>query len=135
MGFHNVFVQWIFSCLATASYTFNVNEKSLGYVIPSRGIRQGDPISLYLFLICSEGFSNLIKQSMGKADLLGLKISRNGPSITHLLFADDSLLFCKADTKHIQCLKQILQKFEVSSGQKVNLEKSFVFFSKNTRER
>ena len=61
MGFYNTFIQWIKACISIVSYSVNINGYPEGYVRPTRGIRKGDPLSPYLFVICSEGFSNLIK--------------------------------------------------------------------------
>nr|XP_027124324.1 uncharacterized protein LOC113741027 [Coffea arabica] len=97
MGFCAKWVHWISRCMETVSYSFNCNGEVKGFVKPGRGIRQGDPLSPYLFLICSEGFSNLLQRSTEDRSLKGVKISRQGPSITHLFFADDSLIFCGAD--------------------------------------
>lgn len=127
-------VGWIMSCLTTVSYSFNINGESKEYVIPSRGIRQGDPLSPYLFLICSEGFSSLLAKAARRRELTGLKICRHGPELTHLFFADDTLIFCRADKENAQKLKQILKVYEEGSGQLVNMEKSSVFFSKNTEQ-
>ena len=63
--------------------------------------------------------------------MAGIKISRHGPSITHLFFADNSLIFCKANSQEAKELKRILEMYEQESGQMVNLDKSSVFFSKN----
>nr|XP_027122295.1 uncharacterized protein LOC113739247 [Coffea arabica] len=78
-----------------------------------------------------KGFSNLLKQAEDGKRILGMKISRNGSSLTHLFFADDSLVFCKADRDEANELCQILRKYEKASGQVINLEKSSVFFSSN----
>ncbi|XP_071928124.1 uncharacterized protein [Coffea arabica] len=67
----------------------------------------------------------------GNKRISGMKISRNGPSMTHLFFANDSLIFCKADREEASELIQILNKYEKGSGQSINLEKSSVFFSSN----
>ena len=118
-------------CISTVSFFFNINGELKGYVIPSRGIRQGDPLSPYLFLLVSEGFSNLLAQAQRNKKLTGMQISRTGPSLTHLFFADDSLVFCKADKKQAQEVMKILQMYEKGSGQMINMEKSSAFFSKN----
>ncbi|XP_027181659.1 uncharacterized protein LOC113780035 [Coffea eugenioides] len=131
MGFGMVWRQWIWSCLTSVTYSFNINGEPKEFVIPERGIRQGDPLSPYLFLLCSEGFSNLLKQAEGNKRISGMKISRNGPSITHLFFADDSLIFCNAEREEACELIQILRRYEMGSGQSINLEKSSVFFSSN----
>ena len=89
MGFHPIFVNWIMICISTVSFSFNLNGQARGYVIPSRGIRQGDPLSPYLFLICSETFSHMMQVAVKSGALQGLRINKGGPTITHLLFAVD----------------------------------------------
>ncbi|WOH11619.1 hypothetical protein DCAR_0831109 [Daucus carota subsp. sativus] len=90
-------------CITSVRYSFQINGKSYGEVIPSRGLRQGDPLSPYLFLICAQGFSAVLRQAENRRDIMGLKVARSAPSITHLFFADDSLLFVKASTRSCLC--------------------------------
>ncbi|XP_071905812.1 uncharacterized protein [Coffea arabica] len=131
MGFCSKWINWIHSCLKTVSYSFNCNGEVKGFVTPERGIRQGDPLSPYLFLICSEGFSNLLRRAEERKRIQGLKISRLGPVLTHLFFADDSIIFCKANKNEAVEIMKVLKTYENASGQLVNLDKSAVFFSKN----
>lgn len=132
MGFDPIFVNWIYTCISSASFSFNINGNARGYIFPSRGIWQGDPLSPYLFLIWSEVFLLLIQNFARTGDFHGLKLSKNGPTFSHLLFTDDSLVFCKANLAHADCIKRILDLYGSSSGQLVNLEKSSNMFSKNT---
>ncbi|XP_071912424.1 uncharacterized mitochondrial protein AtMg01250-like [Coffea arabica] len=97
MGFCMLWRHWIMNCLTSVTYSFNINGQPMGYITPMRGIRQGNPLSPYLFLLCSEGFSNLLRQAIENRKLSGMRISRGGASITHLFFADDSLIFYKED--------------------------------------
>nr|XP_027088506.1 uncharacterized protein LOC113709853 [Coffea arabica] len=131
MGFCSQWINWITECMHSVTYSFNCNGETKGYISPGRGIRQGDPLSPYLFLICSEGFSSLLRRAEGRNEVKGLKISRQGPTITHLFFADDSLMFCKASTQQAREIMKILKTYEEASGQLINLDKSAVFFSKN----
>ena len=117
MGFCETWIKWIMSCVSSVNYSFNINGDLKGYVTPARGIRQGDPLSPYLFLLCSEGFTYLLRKAKRDKRITGMKICRQGPSITHLFFfADDTLIFSKADTKEAEELRQILKMYEKSSG-------------------
>ncbi|XP_016743160.2 uncharacterized protein [Gossypium hirsutum] len=109
----------------------NVGENFL----PSRGLRQGDPLSMFLFLLCGEGLSSLMQLARTRNIIKGVKVSQSGPTISHLLFTDDCILFAEATERGAQLLKQVLNEYERSSGQCVNYDKSIVFFSSNTQER
>ncbi|GER30020.1 RNA-directed DNA polymerase (reversetranscriptase)-related family protein [Striga asiatica] len=132
MGFCLKFVSWILSCICTSSFSFNIMGQPLGLLKPSRGLRQGDPLSPYLFIIISEALSNLIKHASILYSFQGIKISKNSPPVTHLFFADDSIFFCKADISHALLISTILRLYGLDSGQQVNLHKSSIFFSRNT---
>ena len=132
MGFHNKWVKIIMECISTVSYSILVNGEPHCYIKPSRGLRQGDPISPYLFLLCAEGLHSLIQKEKIAGTLQGVSISRGGPKITHLFFADDSLLFCKATTDDVNRIQGILSLYEKASGQQINRQKTTIFFSKST---
>lgn len=125
-------IDTVMDCISTVSYAVIINGQSHGQINPSRGLRQGDPISPYLFLICSEGLSALIHNAIAAQELCGVRASRNGLMISHLLFTDDSLVFCRAKKREAENLRKILQAYEDSSGQQINFEKSGLFFSPNT---
>lgn len=130
LGFSDTWCAWIMKCITTVSYSVLVNGSPIGKIHPQRGIRQNDPISPYLYLLCSEGLSALIRNSIQQGHLHGFKASRNGPPISHLFFADDSLLFCKATAAECTTLLNILHKYAAVSGQHVNFQKSAVTFGK-----
>ena len=106
-------------------------EKTYGCIKPSRGLRQGDQLSLYLFLLCAEGFSSLLAKAEADTRVHGVAICKRTPSISYLLFADDSLLFCRATQDEVQEVVDILQLYTKASSQLINLEKSSIFFSSN----
>ncbi|KAA3489007.1 reverse transcriptase [Gossypium australe] len=134
MGFAERWVALVMKCVSTASYAVNINGIRGRVFHPTRGLRQGDPLSPYLFLICSEGLSALIRKAVGERIIKGVKASRRGPEISHLLFADDCLLFEESTKEQAIVLKVILQQYEQCSGQCVNFNKSTIFFSSNTQE-
>jgi hypothetical protein len=132
MGFASRWIHLMMACVRTTSYSVLMNGEPTGYIKPSRGIRQGDPLSPYLFLFCAEGLSALLRQAGRERRINGVSICRGGPKISHLLFADDSLLFCDANTAECSRLLEVLTTYERASGQVVNRDKTALFFSKNT---
>ncbi|KAH0981517.1 hypothetical protein GBA52_008694 [Prunus armeniaca] len=131
LGFPYQFGSWIFECISTVSYSVLINGAAVDNVKPSRGLRQGDPLSPFLFLICAEGLTYLIKAFEERQALHGFRLRGDGISISHLLFVDDSVLFCRADEREAQCVLNILQCYEAASGQSVNYDKSSNFYSGN----
>ncbi|XP_059441839.1 uncharacterized protein LOC132174162 [Corylus avellana] len=132
MGFDNHWVHLVMQCVRTVSYSIIVNGSPVGNFHPSRGIRQGDPISPYLFLLCAEVLSHQLHQAEDSGLLKGVPTSFKGMQINHLFFADDSLLFCKATEHEWSILSEILWRYEQASGQRLNNDKTSIFFSRNT---
>jgi len=132
LGFDPLWIKLIMACVRTMSYSVAVNGNVVGKVIPSRGLRQGDPISLYLFILCAETFSSLLTKAQQKGVISGVPTSKKGPSISHLFFADDSLVFCKANMVEWRRILNIIDVYERGSGQRINVNKTAVFFSRNT---
>ena len=128
MGFQERWIKLILMCVTMVSYFVLINGEPKGRIKPSRGLRQGDPISPYLFLLCSEGLSAPIHKAARDKLISGISIGRGCPILTHLFFADDSLLFCKAKEQECQKLVDILNKYEAASGQKINNRQVFSLF-------
>jgi hypothetical protein len=117
-------------CVTTVKYL--VNGETTGEICPTRGIRQGDPLSPYLFLLCPKALSAQLANADRTGLLKGVPTSPKGPRINHLFFADDSLLFCRATPAEWHRLEGILELYERASGQMLNRDKTSVFFSRNT---
>ncbi|XP_060962217.1 uncharacterized protein LOC115711062 [Cannabis sativa] len=132
MGFHNRFIELIFHTISTVEYKIVHGGHEIGPIVPSRGIRQGDSLSPYLFLICAEGFSSLLRRAERSGHIRGCKVANGAPTISHMLFADDSYVYCRATENEADNVLRILDMFEVASGQQVNRAKSSIFFSANT---
>ena len=132
MGFHAKWVQLIMACITTTHFSILVNGNPTGYILPTRGPRQGDPLSPYLFLFCAEGLTALLRKAETDGIIRGVAASRGGPCISHLLFADDSLLFCRASVEECQQVISLLKLYKDALGQKVNTDKTSLFFSSNT---
>ena len=121
LGFHNIFIDWIKSCIATGSFSVLVNGIPGRQFRPSRGLGQGDPISPYLFILCAELLARKVhKASFSDTKDLGVKIGRSGVKVRFLTFADDTLLFAKANTRAYVVIKSILDHYCRMSGQLVN---------------
>ena len=129
LGFPDTWVDRVMSCVTTTCFSVRINGKAYGNIVPTRGLRQGDPLSPYLFLLCAEGFTSLLTKAEEKGKLHGVSICRRAPSVSHLLFVDDSLLFCQATHDEVRTILEVLQLYADSSGQCINMEKSSVYFS------
>jgi hypothetical protein len=114
LGFAERWISMIMECICTVQYSVLLDGVPKGYVIPSQGLRQGDPLSPYLFLLCAEGFSALMRQTGSMGRLKGIITSKVGPWVSHLFFADDSLLFGKASVTKSREFMRILKLYEDS---------------------
>ncbi|KAL0438766.1 UNVERIFIED_CONTAM: hypothetical protein Slati_2359600 [Sesamum latifolium] len=132
LGFHPHFISLILMCVSTVFYSLMLDGHKFDRSHPKRGIRQGDPLSLYLFLFCAEVLSHLLVMAESQGELRGVAISRQGPRVSHLLFAADTLIFCQATEEAMTCVGWVLKDFEAASEMVVNLDKSEISFSSNT---
>ena len=117
LGFNLSWRRLIMRCVTTISYSFKINGKVYGSIQPTKGIHQGDPLSPYLYLMVVEGLSSLIKKSVEDGTLEEVAVCRGGPKLSHLFFADDSLIFYKATISECESLQRIFQVYENAFGQ------------------
>ena len=128
IGLPSTFVGWIMECVASTSFSIRINGDIHGHFTGQRGLRQGDPLSPYLFVICMEYFSRALARVTEQSEFnfhprcAGLKIS-------HLIYADDLMLFMRGDLMSIQIAWDCLQSFGRSSGLQVNTHKSHIFLA------
>ena len=116
----------IMPCIKSVSYPVLLNGEPMGHIKPARGLHQGDPLSLYKFLLCAIGLQELFHKAKSDCSIRGVSICWNGPRVPHIFFADDS--------KEAECqvILDILATYEKGSGQKINKNKTNIFFSSNT---
>ena len=127
MGFGEKWTGWISWCISTTTFSVLINGTPKGFFNSSRGLRQGDPLSPYLFVIGMETFSRLIHRAVRGGFLSGCRIKgRRGDEalVSHLLFADDTLVFCDTSQDQMAYLSWLLMWFEAISGLRINLDKS-----------
>ena len=132
LGISARFTEIIMRCVTSVSFSVVFNGAKQDDFSPSRGLRQGDPISPYLFLLCVEGLSSLLKNSGPRYLAKGIRIGIHAPWVSHLLFADDCIIFSEASKKGADRIQTMIENYNRASGQLVNKQKSSVFFSPNT---
>jgi hypothetical protein len=134
LGFPPRIVGLVMQCVRSVQFSVKVNGNLLDPFNLSRGLRQGYPMSPYLFLLCGEGLSALLNfYNNGYIDM-GMRVCNRAPWITHLLFDDDSLIFINANVASATRLNEILNIFNQASGQQVNGNKSSIYFSPCTSD-
>ena len=131
MGFDNLWIKWMSMCVESVDYSVLVNNEVAGPIIPGRGLKQGDPLSPYLFIICAKGLSSLIRDAEERGVITSTSIWRAAPPIFHLLFVDDCFLFFKAEAAQPQIMKNILVTYGAASGQTISLPNTEIFYSRN----
>ena len=127
MGFGVKWRGWIKTCISTVRFSIIVNGSPVGFFGSSRGLRQGDPLSPLLFLLIMEVLSRILKKTEDCGLLRGFHAGPSnsiGVRISHLLFADDTILFCDASRDQLLSIRLALTCFQAFTGLKVNAGKS-----------
>ena len=132
MGFNKQWINLMMVCVSFVSYSILLSGEPKGLITPSRGICQGDPLFPFLFLLSTKGLHGLISQAAVPGDIRGYSLCKYSIRLTHLLFADNSLLFCRAIDLECQKVLDILDSYVECSGQQINKSKTTIFFSKST---
>jgi hypothetical protein len=133
MGYPDRLVELIMRCISSVSYQILINGQPSSSFRPERGLSQGDPLSPYLFMLCADVLSGLFHKAARANEIHGIKVARSAPQLSHLFFADDSLLFTRANNHEATKILSILQVYQQASGQVVNLDKSEASFSRNVQ--
>jgi hypothetical protein len=131
LGFNTYFINLIHVCISTSSLAILVNDQPTKYFHPQRGLRQGCPLSPYLFVLAINELSIRLQEALQNNNLTGISLGPGAPPIHSLLFADDLILCGQATLEEAQLIKNILYHFCQQSGQTPNLQKSSIYFSRN----
>lgn len=132
MGFDPSWVKLILNCVSSVTYSFRINNRIVGKISPIRGLRQGDPLSSFLFVLCVLGISDIINSYADNNMIHIVRVACGSPMITPLFFADDNLVFFKTFKEECNTIKSFLKYYKKASGQLINFDKSVITFSTNT---
>lgn len=132
IGLNARMVDLIMGCGTSVSFSSLINGTPKGHIVPSKGLRQGDCLSLYLLLLCIEGLISLLSNPTNEFILPKIEVYRGASSINHLLFVDNSVIFCKVDTDTTKKEQILLNVYKKSFEQLINLDKIAMVFSKST---
>lgn len=126
-NFPPIFVTWIAECITSPRFSVAINGELAGFFPGKKGLRQGDSISPYLFILAMEALSRLLEKAVDDGDIR-LHPKCHDPRITHLLFADDLLVFSDGSRHSISGIKKVISVFKEWTGLDMNAEKSEIFF-------
>lgn len=124
MGFGIKWRQWISQCIRTTSLSVLINGSPTAPIRMEKGLRQGDPLSPFLFLLVTEAFNQIMKRGIEKDLIQGIKVGNDQINISHLQFADDTLVFCPARSGVISNIRRMMDCYYVLSGLRINYSKS-----------
>ena len=114
LGFHEQWIKMIMACVSSVRYTVRFNSQETDVFTPSRGIRQGDPLSPYLLL--TEGLSSMLQYEEEVGGMDGVRLCRNAPSVSYLLFVNSSLILMRANVLSATSLQHVLDTYCQSYG-------------------
>ncbi|KAF5932830.1 hypothetical protein HYC85_029001 [Camellia sinensis] len=123
-GFGEKWLNWIKTCISTTRLSVLVNRSPTEEFSPEKGLRQGDPLSPFPFIIVAKGLNLLLSRAKDKDLIKGALVGSQEVSISHIQFADDIIILCEADEEEILSIKRILRCFEIFSCLKINFHKS-----------
>lgn len=124
LGFCSKWITWIDGFLKSASISVLVNGTPLVEFIPQKGLRQGNPLALFLFNIVVEGLIGLTREALQKNQFKAFSVCRNLVDISILQYANDTIFFGEASMENVKAIKVMLRSFELASGLKINFAKS-----------
>jgi hypothetical protein len=130
-GFQDRFIDLVFACISTTSLSILINGDSTAAILPQWGIRQGCPLSPYLFVLALNELSIHLQNTIHDNNIQGISLGPNSPQIHSLLFADDLIICGQANGVEANTINNILQNFCLAFGQTPNLSKSAILFSKH----
>ena len=119
-GFHQSWIRWITGLISTSLLLVLINGDPSNPLNPSQGIRQGDPLSPFLFILMSEGLGRMLSNAKATSSLKGLSLHDHTP-LTHQQFVDDNLLMGHPSVQEARSLSDILTTFSKSSGMTINI--------------
>ncbi|XP_062028531.1 uncharacterized protein LOC133744441 [Rosa rugosa] len=134
-GFNPIFVNWVRALLSSAKLSLLVNGRSVGYFSCGRGVRQGDPLSPLLFCLAEEVLSRGLSMLLNSGRFHPISSPRGVLAPSHVLFADDVIVFCRGDQRSLHVVMSFLEEYGHNSGQLLNKAKSHVFLSKHIHYR
>ncbi|GJW60307.1 RNA-directed DNA polymerase, eukaryota, reverse transcriptase zinc-binding domain protein, partial [Tanacetum coccineum] len=131
VGFHNTMIKWIMTimtCITSTKFSICVNGEINGYFNGGRGLRQGDPISPYLFTMVMEVFNMIMIKNVKESGKFRYHHGCKELKLTHMCFADDLLVLCKGDIESVKVVKKTIEEFSKVCGLFPNINKSTIFF-------
>lgn len=132
-GFHTKMIDWIMTCVNSTSFSINIKGELHGFFKGARELRQGDPISPYLFTLVMEVLTLMLKRNVKEESKFRYHPKCESLEIINLCFADDLIMFSHGDVNSVKTLMSALDEFTLASGLKPSLPKSTAFFS-NVKE-
>ena len=130
MNFPTLWINLVMECITTISYKILVDREQSYKFMPSKRLWQGDPISPYLFILLVNVLLAILHATQ-QGHLQGVKVSQHPPSITHLFYVDDLIIFFKVTRESCKHLNNILQTFSITSRLYINRQKSSIWFNRN----